>query len=144
MGTKRVGKIVGSVLETASIGDSRHWGVETYCELDPLAIIAPSLVESLGSLDFFSSLAYVDARYVTGEFAGNRVEQAPRIVDRTGVTYSRGPVSMTLQYSYTSRSFGDAYNSMLPSRDNMSAGLVPASTTIDWCSRLGVSAQSTV
>jgi Fe(3+) dicitrate transport protein len=81
---------------------------------------------------------------VTGEFAGNRVEQAPRIVDRTGVTYSRGPVRMTLQSSYTSGSFGEANNSVLPSSDNGASGLVPAYTILDWSSRVRVTSRYTV
>ena len=144
IGTKTVDDAAGSFVETSNIGDSRHWGVETYFELDPLALFAPSLVTRLGSVDFFSSLAYVNAQYVTGEFAGNRVEQAPRIVDRTGVTYSRGPVSMTLQSSYTSRSFGDANNSVLPSSDNGASGLVPAYTILDWSTRVRVTPRYTL
>jgi len=144
IGTKTVDDATGSFLETSNIGNSRHWGVETYFELDPLALFAPSIATSLGSVDLFSSLAYVNAQYVTGEFAGNRVEQAPRIVDRTGVTYSRGPVSMTLQSSFTSRSFGDANNNVLPSSDNGASGLVPGYTILDWSTRVRVTPRYTL
>jgi Fe(3+) dicitrate transport protein len=93
----------------ANIGASEHRGVESYLELDPLRLIGMS--PAFGALDLFSSLAYIDARYVSGEFAGNRVEQAPRVLARFGATYGFGEFSNTLQVSHTSASFGDANNS---------------------------------
>lgn len=79
----------------------------------------------------------MDARYVSGEFAGHRVEQAPRVVYRTGVTYGVRAFSTTFQVSHTSASFGDANNSVLPTAD-AEAGLVPAYTLLDWSGRLGL------
>jgi len=85
-------------------------------------------------LDLWASFAFVDARYVSGQFAGNRVEHAPRVVERTGLTYTRGVFATTLQASYTSASFGDANNSVAPTSD-AEAGLIPAYTIWDWSAR---------
>ena len=112
----------GTILETANIGNSSHRGVEAYLEFD---------LPGLGGIDLFTSFAYVDARYTSGIFRGNRVEQAPRVVDRSGVTYSRGRVATTVQLSYTSGSYGDANNSIAPTVD-AAAGLVPGYTVLDW------------
>jgi Fe(3+) dicitrate transport protein len=66
------------------------------------------------------------------------VEQAPRVLNRVGVTYGLGPLATTLQASYTSASFGDANNSVEPT-DDAAAGFVPAYTVWDWAGtwRLG-------
>ena len=127
VGTRTIHDGAGAtIIETANIGNSRHWGLEAYTEFDP---------PGLAGFDLFASLAYINARYTSGSFTGNRVEQAPRLVDRTGLTYGRGRIATTLQLSYTSASYGDANNSVMPS-DNAANGLVPAYTVVDWSSRL--------
>jgi Fe(3+) dicitrate transport protein len=139
VGTRTVTDSAGETFaETANIGNSIHKGIEAYLELDPFPLLG--LPRSLGNLDLFTSFAYVDARYVSGEFAGNRVEQAPRVVDRTGVTYATGPIATTLQVSHTSASFGDANNTVTPT-DDAEAGLVPAYTVWDWSGSLDIGAR---
>ncbi len=118
----------GEFEESANIGTSVHRGVETYLEVDPFTWA--SAPPAWGTMDFFTSFAFVDARYVTGEFSGNRVEQAPRIVDRTGVSYLRSGLAATLQASFTSLSFGDANNSVAAEED-AAAGIVPSYTVLD-------------
>ena len=134
IGTRTSTDANGSFSETANIGNSVHKGAEVYVELDPLAR-ADSVK---AAFDIFASLAYIDARYVSGQFSGNRVEQAPRVLARVGLTYGLGPVSSTLQASHTSSSFGDAGNSMLPVDDAV-AGFVPSYTLLDFSgkARLG-------
>ena len=119
----------GEYVEVANIGSSQHRGFESYVELDPFPTLG--IPPRLGSLDLFSSLAYVDARYVSGQFKGHRVEQAPRVLARFGATYGMGRLSHTLQLSHTSASFGDANNSVATT-DNAAGGLVPAYTVTDW------------
>lgn len=135
IGTRTVTDASGSYSETANIGNSAHKGVEAYVELDPFGRREGA---ARNSLDIFTSLAYIDARYVTGEFTGNRVEQAPRVLARAGVTYGYRGISSTFQASHTSSSFGDANNSMLPVDDAV-AGFVPSYTILDWSAeaRLG-------
>ncbi|MHB1862082.1 MAG: TonB-dependent receptor domain-containing protein [Gemmatimonadaceae bacterium] len=139
IGTRTVsdsGNSGSAIEETANIGTSVHRGVEAYFEFDPLRMAG--VPRAVGALDLFTSFAYVDARYVSGAFKGNDVEQAPRTLTRVGVTYALGPVASTLQVSHTARSFGDANNSVDPN-DNPAAGLVPAYTLLDWSgsARLG-------
>lgn len=117
--------------QTTNIGNSVHRGAEAYLEFDPLRSRA------YGSVDLFSSLAYVDARYVSGEFKGNRVEQAPRVVGRAGLTYALGGFASTLQASHTSMAYGDANNSVAPTDDAV-AGLVPSYTVLDYSGQLPI------
>jgi Fe(3+) dicitrate transport protein len=106
-----------------NVADSEHKGLESYVEISPLKLLATA---SRHRLSAFNSLAYVDARYVSGEFRGKRVEYAPRVIERVGLTYGYGPLSVTGQYSYTGDSFGEANNFRTPDNDNPLQGLVPA------------------
>lgn len=106
-----------------NVADSEHKGAETYLEISPLKLLAAA---SRHRLSAFNSLAYVDARYVSGEFRGKRVEYAPQLIERVGLTYGYGPLSITGQYSYTGDSFGEANNLRTPDNDNPLQGLVPA------------------
>ena len=133
IGTRTLSDGSSTFTETANIGNSVHKGAEAYIELDPLAATAAR--RTLGDVDLFASLAYIDAMYVSGPFRGNRVEQAPRNVNRVGVTYTRGRVGSTLQASHSSQSFGDANNNVVPN-DGAVAGLVPAFTVLDYAGRV--------
>ena len=107
-------------------GTSVHRGVEAYLELHPLALLGSS---SFGDVSVFDAFAYTDAKYVDGEFAGNRVEYAPEFVNRVGLTYARGAFSGTFQISSVSRQFGDANNTIGGVDSNV--GLVPAYQVLD-------------
>ena len=120
---------VGPFVQITNIGDSEHRGVESYVELDPFPLLG--LPARVGALDLFSSFGYVDARYVSGELKGHRVEQAPRVLARFGATYGIGRLSTTLQVSHTSDSFGDANNNVLPTED-ATGGLIPGYSLLDW------------
>ena len=106
-----------------NVADSEHKGAETYVEISPLKIARAG---GRHRLSIFNSYAYVDARYVSGEFKNKRVEYAPQSIERVGLTYGYGPLSITGQYSYTGESFGEANNIATPSNDNPLQGLVPA------------------
>ncbi len=110
-----------------NVGTSVHRGVEAYVELHPLSLLAAA--PGLGDLTVFTAFAYTDAKYTDGEFAGNRVEYAPKVVNRAGVTYARGAVSGTFQVSHVSRQFGDANNTVTSSDANV--GLIPAYQVLD-------------
>lgn len=105
---------------SGNIGNSVHRGAEAYAEVDPFRRVS-----------VFTSLAYIDARYVTGEYSGKRVELAPRVLARGGLSFDVGPLASTLQVSHTSDSFGDASNARVPSDDAV-AGYIPAYTILDW------------
>ncbi|MGE5687469.1 MAG: TonB-dependent receptor domain-containing protein [Gemmatimonadota bacterium] len=115
-----------------NVGTSVHRGVEAYLELHPFALLAAA--PALGDLSVFTAFAYTDAKYTDGEFAGNRVEYAPKVVNRAGVTYARGAVSGTVQVSHVSDQFGDANNTVLSPDANV--GLVPAYHVLDASTRV--------
>lgn len=130
IGTRTVAGATGNVDEVANIGTSEHRGLEAYVEIDPVTLLAPGSMRR-GAAILFTSAAIVDARYVSGEFTGNRVEQAPRLVQRVGLTLQRGRLASTLQVSVTSGSYGTANNDVLPAVDNGASGFVPAHTVLD-------------
>ena len=126
-----------------NVANSVHRGAETYVEISPLKALATG--SRFGRVSLFNSLAYVDATYQNGEFKGKQVEYAPRLIERVGLTYGYGPLSVTGQFSYTGRSFGDANNSVArpdftpdEANDYALVGEVPAyrvwdlSTTYKW------------
>jgi Fe(3+) dicitrate transport protein len=76
------------------------------------------------SLFVFSSLSATSARYLDGTLSGNRVESAPGVIARWGVTYRRDALSATLQHNYVGDQFTDATNT-LSTIDGVQ-GLVPA------------------
>ena len=110
--------------ERANVANSVHQGLESYVEATP--VVAP---EGLGTLTVFNSLALTDAHYTSGDVAGKRVEYAPKVVERVGVTLSRGPVSTTFLTSHTSSAFGDADNTVRS--EDAVVGLIPAYTVLD-------------
>lgn len=116
-------------LERRNVATSRHRGVEAYAELRSLGGLL-GLPTSWGHIGLYDALGYVDARYTTGEFAGNRVEYAPRVVNRLGTTFARGPVATTLQLSSTSRQYGDANNTV--GGNDPTVGIIPPYRVLDW------------
>jgi Fe(3+) dicitrate transport protein len=138
IGTRTGTDASGEFVEVGNIGSSEHRGVESYLELDPFPLLG--LPTSAGALDLFSSFGFVDARYVSGDFKGNRVEEAPRVLSRLGATYGVGRFANTLQVSHTSQSFGDANNSVQPTED-AAGGLIPAYTVLDWSFALRVASE---
>ena len=117
--------------ERTNVANSVHQGLESYLEATPVS--AP---ERIGTLTIFNSLALTDARYTSGDVKGHRVEYAPRVVERVGLTLARGPVSTTFLTSHTSSSFGDADNS--ERSDDAVVGLIPAYTVLDLSATLNL------
>ncbi|MBI3792384.1 MAG: TonB-dependent receptor [Gemmatimonadetes bacterium] len=137
IGTRTLTDASGTFDEVANIGTSEHRGLETYVELDPLALL-DARTDARGSVVVFSSAALIDARYVTGAFAGRLVELAPRLVQRVGLSLQRGGVATTLQVSATSASFGNANNDIAPASVDGAAGVVPGYRVLDWSLRVPV------
>ncbi len=111
-------------------GTAEHKGVESYLEL----IVLDGLIKSkrMGKLSVYNSFAYIDARYVSGEFAGNKVEYAPKNVERVGVNYSYNCFTFNFQFSYTSMAYGDASNAKYAPVALI--GIIPAYTVMDFSS----------
>jgi Fe(3+) dicitrate transport protein len=94
-----------------------------------------------GSLQPFASIAYNEATYTSWNdptvIAGSSsdrtnkiVENAPRRIQRYGLTYKLKGFSATYQLNKVSEAFADATNSILPSVDAKS-GLIPAYSVSD-------------
>jgi len=113
--------------ERTNVATSTHRGVEAYANLSLTALLHGN--PQAGSLDVYDALGYTHARYTRGEFAGNAVELAPAVVNRAGITYTRGRGTFAMQWSYVSRQFTDANNSI--ASEDANVGLVPAYQLVD-------------
>ncbi|MEO7358997.1 MAG: TonB-dependent receptor [Gemmatimonadaceae bacterium] len=136
----RIGLISGvdptgeAYTERANVAKSLHRGVETYIDVRPGRLL--SLPKSWGDFDLYNSFAYVDATYRTGPFSRNRVEYAPKFLNRLGVVWSKQHFSTTVQSTRVSDQFGDANNSR--ASVNPIVGLVPAYQVIDLSGKLSI------
>ena len=113
--------------ERSNVATSRHRGVESYVNVSLSTLLQSA--PSFGALDVWDALGYTHARYTAGEFSGNTVEFAPSVVNRAGVTYGCGRGSLGAQWSYVSRQFTDANNTV--ASVDADIGIVPAYTVID-------------
>jgi len=103
-------------------GTSVHTGLETYVELNLSDLLFHN--NRIGKISIYNSLAYVNAKYTEGAYKGNQVEYAPHVVERVGINYWIKGFSFNAQYSYQSKSFGDASNVVF-SPDAL-VGIIPA------------------
>lgn len=110
-----------------NIANSRHVGAETYLEINPVK--AFTTVTKYGTISFFNSFTFIDARYVNSSYKNNFVENAPRFINRFGTTYAVQGFSITLLVSHTSKSFSDADNTV--KSDDAVVGLIPSYTVLD-------------
>ena len=108
-------------------GASTHTGVETYAELNISDLFFPRA--HAGKLSVYNSFAYVNAVYTAGEYKGNQVEYAPHNIDRVGLNYWIKGFDFNVQYSYESKSFGDASNAV--SDPSAEIGVLPSYWLLD-------------
>lgn len=127
----------GSIFQfRTNLGNSISQGFEGYVEFDPVTALMKT--SRYGYVHLFASLAFVDAVYgdfatttlVNGEIRqgnlkGNRVENAPRKINRYGVTYRYSNFSITWQFSDIGDAFADASNTVAPNAA-ATVGLIPA------------------
>lgn len=117
--------------ERTNVARSVHQGLESYIEVTPIAAPNGPVTATV-----FNSLALTDAHYTAGDVTGNRVEYAPKVVERVGLTLARGRVSATFLTSHTGSSFGDADNTVRS--DDAVVGLIPAYTVLDLSGTIGL------
>lgn len=124
-------------LLTTNVGNALTKGIEMYVELSLLKSITRS--QTLNDIRIFNSLAYYHARYISGQIAqggtnvnitGNYIENVPDWMNKTGLILQRKHITSTFQFSYTSKSFNDAYNTV-SSADGIT-GLIPSYNLWDW------------
>lgn len=114
-------------LYRTNTGSSRHLGIEAYAELNILGGLVRN--EKYGKLSIYNSLGFVDAKYVKGEYKNNTVEYAPKIINRIGVNYGIKGFNFNMQYSYNSKSYGDAANTIYAA--DALTGIIPAYGVLD-------------
>jgi len=113
-----------------NIGASQNIGLETFAELELLHFLGVDIKK--GSLSVFFNLALINARYVhtlNSAFDNKKVELAPDVIFKTGLTYKYKKLSASYQVAYTSSQFSDATNAVFT--PDAVDGIVPAYTVMD-------------
>ncbi|HET9825689.1 MAG TPA: TonB-dependent receptor, partial [Chitinophagaceae bacterium] len=127
----------GTNLLTTNIGNSRSIGIEAFAELSLLKLL--HYKDANTDVRVFTSLSYDDAKYISGfvnkagtniKIAGNDVENAPKWISKSGLELRYKKLFTNFQYSYTSKSFNDAFNTIRST--NGVTGLIPAYHVLDW------------
>ena len=116
-----------------NIGNSFTSGIELFMQADWI------IGNSIG-LSVFTSTAFTHARYTDASvkfgteninIRGNKVESAPDCITRNGATVRYKKVSFSALYSYTSATFADALNTVIPPKATGATGLVPSYGLLD-------------
>lgn len=113
-----------------NISQSRNLGLESFAELELLHFINGPSTTTRFSL--FSNLALINARYVNSKepaYNNRKVELAPDVIFKTGLSYRYKKFSASYQVAYTSSQFSDATNAVFTS--NAVFGIIPAYTVMD-------------
>ncbi|MEP6647504.1 MAG: TonB-dependent receptor [Saprospiraceae bacterium] len=118
-------------------GTSEAKGAEIYVEFHPLNLLGSG---SIGDISIFTSTSTDYALYKPGsmivksgentDIGGNKLENAPDFISRTGITYSYKRISFTVLYSYTSSFFSDAANTKFTASGI--SGIVPGYGVFDF------------
>ncbi|MBZ5857950.1 TonB-dependent receptor family protein [Flavihumibacter profundi] len=91
-------------------------------------------------LSIFTSTAIIHARYTTAtvksgleniDISGNKVESAPDLISRNGVTFRYEKFNISGLMSFTSESFADPLNTVAPAPRTGAVGIVPSYNIID-------------
>ena len=119
----RIGTISvnGKNLKT-NIGASVSKGIESFIEIDLFKAIQQDT--KLGNLKIFANVALIDARYTrwddpaavldsARDYRGNFVENAPRSINRFGISYKYKRFSASLQSNHVGAVYTDALNTEL-------------------------------
>lgn len=116
-----------------NIGNSLTKGVE-------LLLQCSWLLDNKTALSVFTSTALMDAQYTNAhiksgntniDIRGNKVESAPSIISRNGITLRFTRISISGLYSYTSKTYADALNTVVPPASTGAVGLVPSYGIVD-------------
>jgi Fe(3+) dicitrate transport protein len=115
-----------------NIGASVSQGIESYLELDLMRAFSP---RSTFSLSIFSNYSFVDARYTRWDnpalkIQENQVENAPRNIVRTGLSFKYKGFSSTIQYNHVDEVFTDAANTIDPNA-TFTTGKLDAYSLVD-------------
>lgn len=115
-----------------NIGTSETRGIEFFAEYN----IMPERLNKLGQLNIWASMSWIEARYTnwndpaiapgtTNDRTGKRVENAPAYIHRTGISYNKEGIVVSLQYNLTGKAYADALNTEA-SNASATSGVIPA------------------
>jgi Fe(3+) dicitrate transport protein len=109
-----------------NIGSSVTRGLEIFAEYYlPVTNVNVSVFTSTSWMDGRYQDAFVRVGDSNVSVDNNKVESVPEIISRNGVNIKFRSASISLLHSYTAKSYADALNTLVPSK-NGSVGLVPA------------------
>ena len=114
----------------SNISDARNIGLEAFGEVDVLQLFAQK--KHRARLTLFVNAAVVDARYVNTDdssIRNKKVEMAPPLMLRSGLSFQTGPWRCALQYAYIAEHFSDATNAERTS--TAVEGVIPAYAVAD-------------
>ncbi|MEB2774338.1 TonB-dependent receptor [Algoriphagus sp. D3-2-R+10] len=131
---------IGAVLKTdpenfriyrfrTNIADARSMGVEAFGEVDIFRIIE---LNEKYKLNVFTNLSVIHARYLKSDentIEGNKVELAPPLSIRSGISLGIDRFKMTYQYSYVQEHFTDASNALKTA--SAVEGIIPTYQVMD-------------
>ena len=109
-----------------NVGASNSKGLESYIELNPIRAFSNN---TNFDLILFSAFAFTHATY-SGDHQdantkGKKVENAPKNIVRSGMSFGYKNFLLTTQFNYVSAVFSDANNTLMPSA-NGNTGLIPS------------------
>jgi len=122
-----------------NIGNSITIGAEIFMQ-------ANWVLNNSYALTAFTSTSLMDGRYRKAlvksgndniNIDGNKVESSPDVISRNGLTFKWRRISITALYSYTSKTYADALNTVEPPVTG-AVGLVPAYGLLDLSTGLRV------
>jgi Fe(3+) dicitrate transport protein len=125
--------------EETNIGNAVHEGIESYIDWNIIKTFTNNSL--IGYIDIFNSFSYDNAKYISGPYSGNRVEDAPQYISRTGFIYTLKNFSFTLFWDYTSQQFTDANNTINNTAylsQNAEVGLIPSYRIFDLSASLKI------
>lgn len=128
----------GTFLFRTNLGETVNKGLEGFINFNATRFL--NLDESLGNLELFATISFIDSRYTdyrltsaSGEapnivisesnLRGKRVENAPRYIHNFGLAWNKSNFSTTLQYRMSGSIFTDANNTVEPSANGVTGRL---------------------
>lgn len=124
-------------LFTTNIGDAVSKGIESYTEISFAKWF--NMNKKTTDVRLFNSLSYTDARYTNAQINmsgvnvslnGNKVENVPLWNNKTGIQVQLKSFYTSLQFTYVSKCFNDALNTVYSS--NAVIGVIPDYRLYDW------------
>lgn len=129
-----------TVEEETNAGNAVHAGIESYIDWNIVKTFTKN--SRKGYIDIFNAFCYDNAKYVSGTYSGNRAEDAPQYIIRSGLSYIKpldngNLFSATLFMDYTSMQFTDAANTVVQP-EYAEVGIIPAYRLYDFATTLRI------